>query len=352
MRSSTRTLEPALERPHPAASTVTVEVRYPLARGRIVLRADPDWKSDIGPFSVSGDGTRFEFALATQRSHRYFKPVLIDGHERWSVGGNYLLLGASGARRTVYPYFSADERCSECELLELADATGRRHRFRVFYPPGYWENTLRRYPVLYMQDGQNLFFPNEAFGGRHWRIAETLKILDAMNAVDPAIVVGIYPSDREVDYTRAGYEAYGRFLVDTLKPFIDFQFRTLPGAAHTAVMGSSLGGVVSLHLAWEHPGTFGAAACLSSTFGWRDDLRARIASEPRRPIRIYLDSGWPNDNYEATRDMRALLAARGYEPGRDLHYYCFPEALHDEAHWAMRAHLPFQLLLATENLPC
>ncbi|MGH8286425.1 MAG: hypothetical protein ACRETT_11740, partial [Steroidobacteraceae bacterium] len=62
-------------------------------------------------------------------------------------------------------------------------------------------------------------------------------------------------------------------------------------------------------------------------------------------IRIYLDSGWPNDNYEATRRMHTRLIARGYEPGRNLHYYSFPEAMHDETHWAMRAHLPFQLLL-------
>lgn len=322
-----------------------VRVRYPLARGRIVLRSEPDWTLDVEPIAVSGDGTSFDFELPGDRPHRYFKPVLIDREERWAVGHNYLLLES----REIHPYFHADERCSECELLELADASGRRHRFRVFYPPGYWENTLRRYPVLYMQDGQNLFFPQEAFGGRHWRVAETLRLLDGMNAIEQAIIVGVYPNARETDYTAAGYHAYGEFLVGSLKPFIDRQYRTLTGPAQTAVMGSSLGGVVSLHLAWQHPQVFGAAACLSSTFGWRDDLAERIESEPARPIRIYLDSGWPNDNYEATRKMYVRLMARGYKPGHDLHYYSFPEALHDEAHWAMRAHLPFQLLLGAAS---
>jgi predicted alpha/beta superfamily hydrolase len=334
MRASLRTV--AEVRP------ARVRVRYPLARGRIVLRAGPDWQTDIEPVEVSRDRTCFDFELPLERTHRYCKPVLIDGsEERWAVGHDYLLLDS----REILPHFNADERCSECELLELADDAGRRHRFRVFYPPGYWENTLRRYPVLYMQDGQNLFFPGEAFAGRHWRIPETLKLLDAMNAIEQAIVVGVYPQQREVDYTAPGYRAYGDFLVDVLKPFIDSQYRTLTDAAHTAVMGSSLGGVVSLHLAWTYPHVFGAAACLSSTFGWRDDLAERIEQGSKRPIRIYLDSGWPNDNYETTRRMRARLVACGYEAGLDLHYYAFPQALHDEAHWAMRAHLPLQLLL-------
>jgi predicted alpha/beta superfamily hydrolase len=321
-----------------------VRVRYPLARGRIVLRAEPDWTRSIEPVAVSPDRTSFDFEVPLDGAHRYCKPVLIDGEERWAVGHNYLLLES----REILPYFGADQRCSECELLELADAAGRRHRFRVFYPPGYWENTLRRYPVVYMQDGQNLFFPNEAFGGRHWRIAETLTRLDAMNAIEQAIVVGVYPQQREVDYTLPGYRPYGEFLVDVLKPFIDTQYRTLGDPAHTAVMGSSLGGVVSLHLAWQHPHVFGAAACLSSTFGWRDDLADRIEHESKRPIRIYLDSGWPNDNYEATRRMHARLVARGFAPGRDLDYFAFPDALHDEAHWAMRAHLPLQLMFGRQ----
>jgi predicted alpha/beta superfamily hydrolase len=107
-------------------------------------------------------------------------------------------------------------------------------------------------------------------------------------------------------------------------------------------MGSSLGGVVALHLAWQYPQVFGMAMFLSSTFGWRDDLRERIATQARRPIRIYLDSGWPGDNYEATRAMHALLRSRGYVDGRDLEYLAFPEARHDERHWAMRTHIPLQ----------
>ena len=77
---------------------------------------------------------------------------------------------------------------------------------------------------------------------------------------------------------------------------MDETYRTLPGPRHTAVMGSSLGVVVSLFLAWQWPEVFGNAACLSSTFGYRDDLHERIETEPKRPIKIYLDSGWPRNN--------------------------------------------------------
>ncbi|HEU4532385.1 MAG TPA: alpha/beta hydrolase-fold protein, partial [Steroidobacteraceae bacterium] len=310
---------------------------------RIVLRAEPDWTADIDAVRVSAEGACHEFALAAPGSHRYFKPVLIEGGQsRWAAGGNALLLARAHQPCDVYPHFDAHSHCSECELRQLSDAHGRSHRYRAFYPAGYHENPLRRYPVLYMQDGQNLFFPGEAFGGQHWRIAETLRVLESMHAIEPVIVVGIYPNSREHDYTQPGYETYGRFVTEVLKPAIDTEYRTLSGAGHTAVMGSSLGGVVSLYLAWQYPEVFGMAACLSSTFGWRDDLRERIAREPRRNVRVYLDSGWPRDNYEATRDMRALLGQRGFAMGRDLHYLSFPEAHHDERHWAMRAHIPFQ----------
>jgi len=116
------------------------------------------------------------------------------------------------------------------------------------------------------------------------------------------------------------------------------------GPADTAVMGSSLGGVVSFYLAWQWPDVFGKIACLSSTFTYRDDLLERISTEPKRKIRIYLDSGWPGDNYEATRSMRDRLIWKGYEAGSELFYLAFPEAKHDENAWAARSPIPFQFL--------
>jgi enterochelin esterase-like enzyme len=108
-------------------------------------------------------------------------------------------------------------------------------------------------------------------------------------------------------------------------------------------MGSSLGGVVSFYVAWQWPHVFGHVACLSGAFTARDDLIERVLNEPKREIRIYLDSGWPNDNYEVTLSMCMALIERGYVFGRDFLYFVFPLARHDEVSWRSRCHLPLQL---------
>lgn len=322
-----------------------IRVHYPLDRGRMTLRNEPDWTTNLEAHEADADGQYSQFVLDSAAPYIYFKPVLQNGSgARWAVGDNYLAIGSSSDPVHVYPYFDPDETCSVCELREMTDPdSGRRHQYRIFYPPGYHENTLSHYPVIYMQDGQNLFFANEAYHGQHWRIAETLGLLDTMNATSQVMVVGIYPDEREHDYTKPGYEAYSRFVMETLKPHIDREYRTLADRSNTAVMGSSLGGVVSFYTAWQYPGLVGKTACMSSTFGWRDDLFQRVADEPTRPGVFYLDSGWPRDNYEVTAKMRNLMIQRGYRQGLDIHYFAFPQALHNEAHWAMRAHLPFQL---------
>ncbi len=325
-------------------------VHYPLRDGEIRLRTEHDWDLDLLPTASNASRTRFEFAveLALTRPYLYFKPVLLrDGTLHWARGENYLAFANGKREINLYPYFLSEQGCTLCDLEHLRSPDGEReHALRLFLPPGYGENTLARYPVIYMQDGQNLFFPQEAFSGHEWMIDETLTILGAMNLIRKVIVAGIYPEERTTDYTLPGYEAYGRFLVDTVKPWVDDNHRTLPSARHTAVMGSSLGGVVSFYLAWQWPEVFGLCGCLSSPFGYRDDLLARVESEPRRHLRLYLDSGWPGDNYEVTRNMRNVLRARGYADGSDLLYLAFPYARHHEEAWAMRAHIPLQHFFA------
>ena len=323
-----------------------IRVVYPTDGGRIALRTEENWDSNIEAHSVKQNGSLSEFWIQTERPYFYFKPVLVsDSSVQWSRGENFLAVATSGAPLEIYPYFREDTGCSVCELMApLPDPSGAQHRFRVFLPPGYYENTLKRFPVLYMHDGHNLFFKEEAFVGNTWRTDEVLEMLDKMSAIEEVIVVGIHPNDRMNEYTRPGYEDYGRFLVETLKPLIDRKYRTLAGAINTAVMGSSLGGVVSFYLGWQWPEVFGKIACLSSTFAYRDDLLERIAAEPKKRIQIYLDSGWPGDNYEATRSMRDRLIWKGYRPGSELFYLAFPEARHDENAWATRSPIPFQFL--------
>jgi predicted alpha/beta superfamily hydrolase len=336
---------------------VKVRIHYPLgpqgprgprglpaapAGSELLLRCDADWETDLAPQRVDRRRSRFEFELA-DADFRYFKPVLReDGRVRWAQGENVLAVRGKQAK-DVFPHFDPDSSCHVCDVHHVPSSfEARGYDLRVFLPQGYDENELERYPVLYMQDGQNLFFPDEAFGGKHWRIQETLELLARMNLVRKVIVVGVYPRDRMREYTEPGCASYARFLAQELVPWVDAHYRTLAGPAGRALLGSSLGGVVSFFTGWEHPDVFGNVGAMSSTFGYENTLLARVAREKKRALRIYLDSGYPRDNYEVTRSMRAALEARGWRRGEDLHYVAFPEGRHDEDSWAMRVHLPFQ----------
>src|SRR5271169_1390910 len=134
-----------------------------------------------------------------------------------------------------------------------------KHDFLVYLPPMYEAQPDQRYPTLFMQDGQNLFEPETSFiKGNYWRMGETADELILNGQIEPLIIVGIYNTGvhRIDEYTpledkRLGggqADAYGQMLVEELKPFVDHAYRTLPGAEHCGMGGSSLGGLVSLYL--------------------------------------------------------------------------------------------------------
>ena len=309
-----------------------VDVVYPAAGRALTIRSDVDWERDIAPAAVSDDGTRFTFHVEATRPFVYLKICLHDpAGVQWSQGANVLVLLTTEAPREVHPYFDAAPQSTFTPVWEIpAPSLGRPLQARAYLPAGYGENPLRRYPVLYMQDGSNLFFPEEAFMNREWQVDESLHLLDEMNAADKCVVVGVHAHDRMAEYTRPGYEAYARAVVDDLRPHVNRELLTLAAPAETGVMGSSLGGVVSFYMAWQHPDVFGFAGCLSSTFSHADDLIERVLTEPFRDLRVYLDSGWPGDNYEVTLAMAMALVARGAVYGKDVLHLSYPLAGHDE----------------------
>ena len=225
----------------------------------------------------------------------------------------------------------------------------------VYLPPGYDAGSRRRYPVLYLQDGQNLFDGATSFlPGQEWRVDETAASLIARGVIEPLIIVGVYNAgnDRIEEYTptRAGAgvargrgggaAAYGRMLTEELKPYIDRHYRTRTDAAHTGLGGSSLGGLVSLWLGLQYPRIFGRLACLSTSAWWDDRaiVRQVRALTVRPPGRIWLDIGTAEDadSVAAVRDLRDALIAKGWKPGADLAYIEAPGAQHNEAAWAAR----------------
>ena len=136
----------------------TIRVIYPTGgAARIVLRIEENWQTDIEPIQVN-DCTSV-FSITTERPFFYFKPVLLrENDAHWSHGANFLAVTTSGAPLDVYPCFREDTHCHVCELTPpLVSASGSAHRFRVFLPPGYYENTLKKYPVLYVRHGSSRF---------------------------------------------------------------------------------------------------------------------------------------------------------------------------------------------------
>jgi predicted alpha/beta superfamily hydrolase len=333
------------------AGETTIRVRYPQGRGALALRTALDWERDVEPLFTEGDEAVFR--IAHDMPCLEFKPLLRIGRgdALWARGANRMAW--RGNEHATYPAFGVAEDGGPCDsprILPVPFAeTGVRAR--ILLPEGYGENPLRRHAVVYMHDGRNLFHDEESFTGHSWRVAQALASLEAMGLVQAPLVVGIEPEERDRDYTSPGYLDHGRRIVEGLVPWIARHHRVLEGHRHSVVLGSSLGGVASLLLGWQWPEVFGAVGCLSSTFGWCDDLFDRVISEPRRDLRIYLDSGWPRDNYETTVAMRDALLRRGYRPGVDLLHFAFPNAAHDERSWASRLHLPLQFLLGEAATP-
>jgi len=216
-------------------------------------------------------------------------------------------------------------------------------------PPGYDESEAR-YPVLYLQDGQNLFDRATAFGGNEWRADATADEEMRRGAVEPLILVGLYNTGvrRISEYTptrdkrtRKGGKAerYAQMLAREVKPFIDHQYRTRKAAADTGVGGSSLGALVSLVAGLKYPRVFGKLALLSPSVWWDEHsiLSLIEAWKPVRRPRIWLDTGTEEGNHPAkvvadARRMRDALAAKGC----DLRYEEAQGRAHNEQAWADR----------------
>lgn len=247
----------------------------------------------------------------------------------------------------------------------------------VWLPPGY-ATSGARYPVLYMHDGQNLFDPATATNGVTWGVAEALTALCQSGQARPALIVGIAHSgpDRwrdylpqkplEIEAVRAAAaafadrfsgpvhsDAYLHFLTAELKPFVDSLYRTLPDRPDTFVMGSSMGGLISLYALTEYPHLFGGAGCVSTHWpaGGEALVDALAARLPRPGAhRLYFDYGTAalDADYEPYQlRMDAHLRAAGYTLGRDWLTRKFEGADHSEAAWRQRVHIPLSFLLPT-----
>jgi predicted alpha/beta superfamily hydrolase len=220
----------------------------------------------------------------------------------------------------------------------------------VWLPVGYSDDTTTRYPVLYMQDGQNLMDPATSFAGE-WGVDEAAQRLLRCGQMSPVIIVGVYnTSNRIPEYTQVQDPSYGggnadnyaRFLLQELKPLIDSHYRTR-ASEPAGIAGSSLGGLVSLYLGYTHPEAFNRVGAVSPSIWWANkDITARYSGlTAKLPLRVWEDIGTdegstPADEVANAAAFRDVLVSKGWVLGDDLFYLQVPNADHSEASWSKR----------------
>ena len=230
----------------------------------------------------------------------------------------------------------------------------RNHRGVDVYLPDSYAEGRRRYPVVYMQDGQNLSDPAIAFCGNTWHLDEGLPWL-AARGIEP-IVIGLHNTPARLheyspfpDAKHGGGDGdrYARFLIDTVKPRIDEEFRTRKDRDSTIVAGSSMGGLISLYLFFRRPSPFGGAAVMSPSiwFGGKAILDFVERARTTRG-RVYLDVGTEEgaDTLRNTRALNRLLRRKGYRR-ETLRYIEAEGHRHREDDWAWRAPQALEFLL-------
>jgi len=241
-----------------------------------------------------------------------------------------------------------------------------KKRDLVVYTPGiYLKRPDLRFPVLYLEDGQNLFDPATSFiPGMYWHVGDTADALIAQGAIQPLVIVGIYNTDKRLnEYTptrdkklgggRA--DKYGSMLVKELKPFIEKNYRVLSEPANTGLGGSSLGGLLTIYLGLKYANIFGKLAILSPSVWW--NRRAILDFVHRAPIesrsRIWLDAG-TKEGASTVQNVAALhdaLVQRGWQDNQNLHFELIPDAQHNEDAWSRRVGPFLRFLYPAESPP-
>jgi len=256
----------------------------------------------------------------------------------------------SGAVAVLRPH-TATPQVHTLAVAFAMPQLGRQRRVLLYLPTDYAKQPARRYPVLYLHDGQNVFDEATSFGGE-WGVDETLdKLRQTGQDATGSIVVAIdngnefrsdeyipWPSTALKDQPHQGGQggAYVDFLAQTLKPYVDAHYRTRPDAAHTGVAGSSLGGLISVYAALKYPKVFGAVGVFSPAF-WvcNDSLRAFAKTHPAAPTaRFYFVCG-PKESetmLPLMKQWRDELRAEGV-PVANLSLHAPADGEHREWFW-------------------
>ena len=333
-----------------------VRVHYPSGIGpagtrKVTLRGSTapwSWTTGVELRAEADDTWVLETEALTVEAE--WKPLLDDA--TWSRGPNYRV--RPGATVDVWPHFVRTQGRYERYLSAFTSAAlGNTRGVWVYWPPTALENPKARFPVVYMHDGQNLFDAKTAFGGNEWKVDETMDAAAEDGSIREAIVVGPEnTANRLAEYTPTADPAYApsgagdaylKMLVEELKPRIDAELPTMPGRQDTAIVGSSLGGLISVYAGCKQATTWGLVGALSPSTWW--DSKAILSTvlgtkgAAARPLRVYVDSGDAGASSDGVADTARLAdayRALGYAEGVDLRYVVQKGATHSEVYWAQR----------------
>lgn len=298
-----------------------------------------------------------------------YKPLLDDA--TWSRGRNFVV--QPGQTVDVYPHFvTAKGRYLRMDAVR-STVLGNTRGVWLYLPPSFDENPQARYPVLYMHDGQNLFDPRSAFGGRTWQVAETLDAgidaLDPTESLPEVVVIGPENTARRLyEYTptkssvpaysdSGGGDAYLRFLTDELVPMISsleapvmLKGRLRTDVAQTTLAGSSLGGLITAYAGIKKPDVFGRLGIFSPSTWWDETfIIGAVKASVQKPSRVYIDSGNAgpsSDDYRNTASLAQTYRDIGFRDGANLQYVLEPGGVHNEDAWARRLPGALRFLLA------
>ena len=232
---------------------------------------------------------------------------------------------------------------------------GNSREITIYLPAGYDERE-QRYPVLYIQDGQNVFDAHRSFiPGQHWRLQEAADAAIGSRTASPMIIVAAdnagvgrideYPPTREPKHNGGGRaNDYARMLIEELKPLIDERFRTI--SDDNAIAGSSLGGLLAMHVVVTHRDVFSRAAVMSPSVWWGNRaILKTVESFDGPPPRLWLDIGG-REGTQALQDARALrnLIVSKRWPADSFRYHEDRRGDHSEKAWARRARMALEFL--------